>query len=330
MQLRFAATDEDLPGEKWRSHFVKTWPSYHTWFLKQGEGQRPSYLACRSALRAHMPELCPFWERLVELAGGGDHEARMLSLYCPTPYVSGCSQAIWNRGAPMLVRNYDYHPSLCEALLVKSRWNGVEVLGMSDCLWGLIDGMNHYGLAVSLAFGGRKVVGPGFGIPLVLRYVLQICQTANQAAEVLARIPCHMAYNVSVLDAQGAFLTLHLSPDRPMRVEGGAVATNHQGEVEWAGHAELTQSLERERYLQDRLADPSETAAGLVQRFLEPPVFSRSYARAHGTLYTAVYRPAALEAEYLWTAHRWTQSFRHFDEGEVLIHYDATATGAER
>lgn len=328
MHLRFTASDEDLPGAKWRAHFVQTWPSYHAWFLQEGDAKRPSYLASRAALRSHMPELYPFWERLVELAGGGDHEARMLSLYCPTPYVSGCSQAIWNRAEPMLVRNYDYHPKLCEASLVKTRWDNVEVLGMSDCLWGLLDGMNQHGLAVSLAFGGRRVVGPGFGIPLVLRYVLQICQTAAQAAEVLARVPCHMAYNVSVVDAEGVPFTLHLSPDRPMRVEAGRVATNHQGEVEWADHAELTQSVARERYLQDRLRDPSETATSFVERFLAPPVFSRGYARAHGTLYTAVYRPLKLTAEYLWTAHRWTQSFRRFDEGEVLVHYDAEGAGA--
>ena len=38
---------------------------------------------------------------------------------------------------------------------------------MSDCLWGLLDGMNDDGLGVSLTFGGRRVLGDGFGIPIV-------------------------------------------------------------------------------------------------------------------------------------------------------------------
>ena len=43
---------------------------------------------------------------------------------------------------------------------------------MSDCLWGLLDGINDAGLAVSLAFGGRAT-REGFGIPLVVRYLLE-------------------------------------------------------------------------------------------------------------------------------------------------------------
>ena len=53
------------------------------------------------------------------------------------------------------------------------------MLGTSDLLWGLLDGMNEDGLAVSLTFGGRQDVGDGFGIPLVLRYVLETCATVE-------------------------------------------------------------------------------------------------------------------------------------------------------
>ncbi len=327
MQLHFSALDEDLPGEKWRAHFQKNWPAYHAWFLKEGEAARPSYLVARAAVRAHLPEMCPLWERLTELAGGGDHAARMLSLYCPTPYVSGCSQAIWGRGAPMLVRNYDYHPALCEGVLLKTRWEGVGVIGMSECLWGLNDGMNEFGLAVSLAFGGRTVVGPGFGIPLVLRYVLQRCRAASEAVEVLGRVPCHMAYNVSVVDASGAAFTVYLSPDRPMQIVDSLVVTNHQREVEWTQHAELTQSLEREVYLHERIEDPAETAETFASRFLAPPLFSQGYARAHGTLYTAVYRPVELAMEVRWAHHGWERSFRDFAEAELLVEYPVPSGG---
>ena len=34
---------------------------------------------------------------------------------------------------------------------------------MLDCLWGLLDGVNDAGLALSLTFGGRPQVGAGFG-----------------------------------------------------------------------------------------------------------------------------------------------------------------------
>ena len=60
---------------------------------------------------------------------------------------------------------------------------------MSDCLWGLLDGMNDAGLAVSLTFGGRRVLGDGFGIPIVVRYLLETCDDVAEAREALARLP---------------------------------------------------------------------------------------------------------------------------------------------
>ena len=60
-----------------------------------------------------MPELVPTWERLVELAGGGDMAARMLSLWDPPPLVAGCSQARPDARRPVLVRNYDFAPASC-------------------------------------------------------------------------------------------------------------------------------------------------------------------------------------------------------------------------
>jgi hypothetical protein len=45
-----------------------------------------------------------------------------------------------------------------EGKVIKTDWAGQEVIGMSDCLWGLLDGMNEAGLAVSLTVGGRRAV----------------------------------------------------------------------------------------------------------------------------------------------------------------------------
>ena len=140
-------------------------------------------------LREHMPELVPTYERLCELAGGGDLEARMLSMWRPPSYLSGCSQGVWTRGEPILVRNYDYSPDRIEGTILSTGWEGRRVIGMSDCLWGLLDGVNDAGLAVSLAFGGRRVVGHGFGVPLVVRYLLQVCATVAEARAVLSRLP---------------------------------------------------------------------------------------------------------------------------------------------
>ena len=115
---------------------------------------------------------------------------------------------------PVLARNYDLHPDLNEGVIIRTGWSGRRVLGTSEFLWGLADGMNEDGLALSLAFGGSREVGPGFGITLILRYVLEVCTTVPDALEVLARLPSHMAYNVTLLDRHGAAKTVQLAPAR--------------------------------------------------------------------------------------------------------------------
>ena len=165
-----------------------------------------------------MPELVPTYERLVELAGGDELAARLLSLYRPPGFVVGCSQGAWTRDEPVLVRNYDYPVSRLEGIVYLTEWSGRRVLGMSDCLWGLLDGINDAGLAVSLTFGGRRDVGDGFGIPLVVRYLLETCDDVAEAREALARIPVHAPQNLTLLDRSGAYLTAYVGPGRAARV----------------------------------------------------------------------------------------------------------------
>ena len=73
--VTFRAVTEDLPGANLQQQFERTWPAYRAWYLREGEAARPSFVQCRLMLREHLPELLPTWERLVELAGGGDLEA---------------------------------------------------------------------------------------------------------------------------------------------------------------------------------------------------------------------------------------------------------------
>jgi predicted choloylglycine hydrolase len=322
MHLRFRAVREAEPGSKWLDLVESHWAAYESWFLSEGETNRPSFLKTRRMLREHMPELLPTYERLVDLAGGGDLVARFLGQYCPPPYIAGCSQAIWpDNSQSVLVRNYDYSPKLCEGTLLSSRWNDREVIAMGDCLWGVLDGMNDAGLCVSLAFGGRRVVGYGFGVPLILRYVLEFCDSVEEATQVLRRVPTHMSYNVTVLDKRNQFRTLFLSPDRPPVVRQVPVATNHQGHVEWRRHADATGTLERESYLISRLADTEETELGFIESFLRPPLYSWEYERGFGTVYTTVYAPTRGEMQLRWPGTTWTETFSEFNETSRLARY---------
>jgi predicted choloylglycine hydrolase len=322
--LTFNAIEEPEPGPRWQARFAETWPAYRRWYLRDGDAARPSYPVARGMLRAHMPELVPVWERLVELADGGDLAARMLSLYDPPALVSGCSQAVLPGPEPLLVRNYDFDPALLEGVIHASALTGRRVLGMSDCLWGLLDGINDAGLAVSLAFGGRRVTREGFAIPLVVRYVLEVCETTAQVVDVLARLPVQASYNLTIVDRGGVAATARVAPDRPPVLGPVPVATNHQHVVDWDEHARATSSVEREHCLLALLADPALDEPGFVGAFLEPPLHSRAYAVGFGTLYTAVYRPGDGVAEYRWPGSCWRQSLDDFEEGSRTVRLSST------
>jgi len=258
----------------------------------------------------------PAYERVVELAGGGDLAARMLSLYKPPPYLAACSQGVWSRdGSPLLVRNYDYAPSRFEGVVWSTNLRK-RVIGMSDCLWGLLDGMNEDGLAVSLTFGGRRVLGDGFGIPIVMRYLLETCSTVEETRAALVRLPYSLSHNLTVVDASGEVVTAYLSPDREPIFRSFPVATNHQGIVEWPEQAKATRTIEREQTVIALLEDPAVDADAFTESFLRAPLFSTSYANGFGTLYTAAYRPALGDMRLIWPTRVWELGFDRFEAGE--------------
>jgi predicted choloylglycine hydrolase len=328
LSLTFRAIAEPRPGERWRARFQETWPAYRAWFLRDGDGARPSYATCERMLNEHMPELVGTWERLVELGGGGDVAARMLALYDPPPLVSGCSQAVFEARSPLLVRNYDFDPKVLEGVIWNSALTGRRVIGMTDCLWGMLDGINDAGLAVSLAFGGRRATAEGFAIALVLRYLLETCNSTESALATLRRLPVQAAYNVTLLDAGGEAVTASVAPGVAPEVRAAAVATNHPRIVEWPEHAAATGSVEREARLLDLLADPATGEEAFVDAFLAPPLRNTAYAAGFGTLYTAVHRPADGAVEYRWPGVRWLQSFAAFEEGSRVVALPFAATAA--
>jgi len=316
LPFTFRSVEELDLGPVWAGVFETLWPHYREWFLRDGEAERPSYATSVRMLRAHLPELLPTYERLVDLAGGGDLAARMLSLYKPPPYLAACSQGVWTRaGGPVLVRNYDYAPSRFEGLIWSTDMVR-PVIGTSDCLWGLLDGMNDAGLGVSLTFGGRRVLGDGFGIPLVVRYLLETCETVAHARETLARLPYSLAHNLTLVDRGGEILTAYLSPDREPIFRPFPAATNHQGIVEWPEQAKATRTIERERCIVQALEDDGQTAEGFEDAFLRAPLFSTAYDSGWGTLYTAVYHPADGLVDYRWPTHTWRLGFDSFTQAE--------------
>ena len=165
--------------------------------------------------------------------------------------------------------------------------------GDGRLLWGALDGVNEDGLAASLSFGGRTVSGIGFGIPLVLRYILETAQNTAQAIAILQRVPVHMSYSVTLLDKQADWATVFVGPDRPVEVTRRKAITNYQRFIEWPEHARATRASERleamERQLDGRTSEQMMAEALLVE-----PLYQNAWARGYGTLHGRTGRcPAA-------------------------------------
>ena len=101
-------------------------------------------------------------------------------------------------------------------------------MGMVEFLYGLSDGINGAGLGVALAYGGRSEGGQGFGVTTIVRFVLETCDTVDEALSALKRVPSHMAYSLVLADASGQTASVELAPGGDLTIMPTAVATNHK------------------------------------------------------------------------------------------------------
>ncbi|MGA7809347.1 C45 family autoproteolytic acyltransferase/hydolase [Bradyrhizobium sp.] len=317
MFKHFEAAHEDEPGEAWRDRFVAGRDEAARWYLGSGLAPPPRAAECRDALRRHMPELVPHYDKACALVGDDDLGHRILSHYRPPPILHGCSQAIWlGDGGPALVRNYDYPLDVVSARFELTAWSGHRVIAKAQRPWGgCLDGMNEDGLVASLTFGGSQAQGLGFSVILLLRYVLETCTVVDQAIAALCRIPIALSQNVTVLDRTGEFATVFLGPDREPAVSRLRACANHQERPLTRRSAALTDSRERQDCMLAALDEAGMTLDRLTGKFLGPPLYSRHIGFA--TVYTAVYLPAEGRVDYLWPGQRWSQSFDRF----VPAHY---------
>ena len=330
MEVTFRSLSENAPDAAWKKVFTTGWPGWKAWLRARQSADAPTLAASEKALRLHMPEFAPVWEKLVEHVGADEEAARFLTFWTPPRYLGQCANAVSGGDTPTLVRNYDLDPRLNEATMLKTAWSGREVMGMVEGLAGLADGINDDGLAVSLTYGGRsKAIGEGFGIPLTIRYLLETCSDVAEAEETLRRLPHHMSYNLTLLDREGAHITAMVAPDREIVISDARFITNHQGNVEDEKHAAFCNTVGRLNHLHE--ADVGNLdRKELIETFQSKPMYNTQFDAGFGTVYTAAYTPARGEATLIWPGQpEWSQSFDDFREETRTTTYAAPAWKAD-
>jgi len=319
MDFTFRAFTEDTPGATWQQHFETLWPAYRRWFLRYGEADRPTYHESVQALKRHMPEFEPIYETMVDLAGGGDHAARFLAQYCPPPLFRGCSQAVYHADEAVMVRSYDYSPYVFDGLVMRSKFGQRQVIAMLDCMSGVLDGINDDGLAVSMSFGGREEFGEGFGVTILLRYLLEFAGNVKEACELIKRVPVQGAYNIMLLDREAKFETVEIDAGRTPNFVGSRVATNHQADSSWPIYEEKVFTHARFQHLHNVTADREHSAYAFSREFLQFPLYQDRFARGFGTLYDAAFYPQRNTCEYFWPKNTWEFDFQDFSARDYDI-----------
>lgn len=149
----------------------------------------------------------------------------------------GCSAVVWRAydGRVLAGRTYDFYMrTRTRHLLITRPQEGHAHIGMNGGLvGGRYDGMNEHGLFIAL----HKVMthrpdrhAPGVPYHLLPRLALQSCRTAEQAAELIMRLPHLASFNYTLADASGAMIALECYPGLPVQRRDGdevLAVTNH-------------------------------------------------------------------------------------------------------
>ena len=219
--------------------FDRHWHAYSRWFLREGIRQRPTYLDCLKAIREHMPELLPLYEEICEAAGGGDLEARFLSMWCPPAYVGGCSQAIVSGHEPRADPQLRLQPEAARRHLARLALLGRRVRGDGRLPVGRAR-RHQRGRAGGLAlFRRAHRRRRGFRHPdrAALRAGIRV-QRQGSGGDPQARAGAHVLYGRAGRPrGQPRDHLRHAGP--PGRSDSKPRGrTNHQHQVEWQRHAD--------------------------------------------------------------------------------------------
>ena len=149
-----------------------------------------------------------------------DVAAFLFSIYC-FPVAPRCSCfALRDGGSVLLARNSDFLTSLAPSYDSPFyQLDGVlPFLGITTSFTQIEDGVNRCGLAAGLTMVYPKEVRPGLNAGLLVRYVLEHCQTVEEALAALAELPVSSAQTIVLADASGDLAAVECNC-RAMHVE---------------------------------------------------------------------------------------------------------------
>lgn len=115
-------------------------------------------------------------------------------------------------------------------LVLLSPDGGLSNIGTSQYYFGRYEGINSAGLYVGMSGAlGKGFQKDGFFFPIIVRILLDRSRSANEALQLIQKIPHSASYNYLIADADKAYVVEVSPPKYAIRqsIKGLLIATNH-------------------------------------------------------------------------------------------------------
>jgi predicted choloylglycine hydrolase len=176
---------------------------------------------CVKECQRYFPEIL---EEIRGIADGDEVPAEtlqtiLLCMYCFEPDHKCTCFAFGTGDEIIFARNSDFLVSL-EKLYMNCLYRlegGYAFNGNTTAFVQMEDGVNQRGLAAGLTFVYPHLRKPGLNAGMLLRYLLEKCQTTAEAIEALHRLPIASAQTLTIADKDGEIAVVECNP-REMEV----------------------------------------------------------------------------------------------------------------
>lgn len=212
---------------------------------EQDKCRRDFTEACMLAYERFYPEIL---EEIRGMADGLGVEAMdiagfLFSMYCYS-YGQKCSCfACSGGGMTILGKNSDFAveiEKLCDSVYYRLD-DGYSFTGNTTAWTEIEDGVNEHGFAAGLTFVYPVKVAPGLNAGMLLRYLLEKCQTVKEALESLRKLPIASAQTFTLADRSGDIALVECNCDKisvklPQKEKPFVFAANHFVSEEMQGY----------------------------------------------------------------------------------------------
>jgi len=165
--------------------------------------------------------------------------ALLMSMYC-FEFENKCTCfAISTEEEIIFARNSDFLVEL-EKLYMNCIYNlkgSYSFNGNTTAFVQMEDGINEYGLAVGLTFIYPKIRKPGLNAGMLVRYLLEKCQTTKEALDELHKLPIASAQTLTIADRNGDIIIVECNPKKiviinPSKGQNFVATTNNFNSLE--------------------------------------------------------------------------------------------------